>query len=306
MFQAMEARYENLPDEGRVFGTHTPNIVGALILDCSPVGNFSIQGTTRLLRITGQREPFVMYEQPFSLVREQGEAPDVFNITTSSGQGCIEIMPARSAEGQWSPGTYRIDMLHRDGTVLAAIDFEVAPEKTKRSNAFFRSCDDWPDGTATEIMEFFENATSRAIEACLNSGADPNKYYEGQHPAIPEGARPLHLAAALNDDPSVIATLVAGGAHLEERTYDCYTPLHVAALNKGNPQMATALVNAGANPNVGDHSPSFRGSESDTHCSSGELVVPDTPLHFVVQYGDNPIAIPALVEAGANPNALEP
>ena len=51
-----------------------------------------------------------------------------------------------------------------------------------------------------------------------------------------------------NDNPSVIAALIEGGADPDARTEHGVTPLHVAALLNANPAVIMALIEGGADP----------------------------------------------------------
>ena len=283
VFRSMEERYKNLPGDERVFGPDTPVIVGAVLFDCSPVGNISISGKTRLLDNTVPRNPFVMYERPFSINRDQGEAPDEFQLTTSSGQGCIDILPAGVPADGWPLGPYSIEFLDGNGAVMAAIDFEVVSQQAKRSDSSARNCTYRSDGTAKETVEFFASATPDDIKICMDSYGAPNVHYEGMDQLIPDGATPLHLVAQYNDNPSVVTALVNGGASVDERTNEGFTPLHLAVRHGDNPGVITALADAGANPNV---------VSNEGH----------SPMHWAARYSVNRAIIIALARAGANPN----
>ena len=124
-------------------------------------------------------------------------------------------------------------------------------------------------------MTFFEKATVRMVQKCIDSGADANGRDEW-------GFSPLHFAAAFNDDPDVISVLVDGGANLEAKDKEWgATPLHWAAWSNGNPGIIIALLDGGADLNARD----ARNS---------------TPLHAAAEQSNNPAIVLALLDSGAD------
>ena len=64
---------------------------------------------------------------------------------------------------------------------------------------------------------------------------------------------PLHFAAGFNDNPAIIAALVAAGAELEARLEEgLLSPLHLAAGFNHNPAVIEALLDAGADRRAQD------------------------------------------------------
>ena len=94
------------------------------------------------------------------------------------------------------------------------------------------SCEHW----GTEA--FFVFATAGVVAGCLEEGADARAISPQPDPLVLPGGRvvrarrpstPLHMAAALAQDPAVITALVQAGADVEARDNGDYTPLHRAA-----------------------------------------------------------------------------
>ena len=68
--------------------------------------------------------------------------------------------------------------------------------------------------------------TASEVKAALSAGADPGARREGS------GFTPLHLAAAMNSNPSMIKALIEGGADPAARDYDGFTPFDYAKENE--------------------------------------------------------------------------
>lgn len=132
-------------------------------------------------------------------------------------------------------------------------------------------CEGW------ETEEYFRLATPEKVSACLDTGVDLEARDE-------ENAIPLHRAAALSADPSVIEALLRDRSHPMVRDGSGRTPLHWAAEYNNNPGIAQALLNAGADAEAEDE--------------SGNL-----PLHYAARSTGNPAVIVALLAAGADPLA---
>ena len=93
-------------------------------------------------------------------------------------------------------------------------------------------CEGW------NTSEYFEMATVADVMECVAAGADPNARNES-------GETPLHVAAASNDNPAVIATLVDAGADPNARNKSGKTPLHEAAASNDNPAVFATLMDTG-------------------------------------------------------------
>ena len=137
------------------------------------------------------------------------------------------------------------------------------------------TCDDW--GT----FVFFESASPRDVQTCLDAGADLHGPDDGFY------GPPFHTAARLTRHPEVIALLVEAGADVDARDWNGSTPLHSAAAGNPRAGVVAALLDAGADPNARD---------------LDEV----TPLHMAAQSNENPEIVTALVEAGADPSARGP
>ena len=145
------------------------------------------------------------------------------------------------------------------------------------------------------------------IEVLLTAGANPRALWGDNGDTL------LHLAAAENDEPAVIDTLLALGLDLEARDRNGGTPLHGAA----EPAVIEALIAAGANPNA-----RLRNGRTPLHlwrdkeeiealvAGGANLEARDdwgeTPLHAAAgRYLQNTESIQALVAAGANLEARD-
>ena len=132
--------------------------------------------------------------------------------------------------------------------------------------------------------------TEEMVRALLEGGADADAWATGYNTDFGWNWTPLHLAAANNPDPGVVAALLEAGADLEALGGAAFrppanSPLHYAGANP-NPAVAEALLDAGADVNA--RSPSGR-----------------TPLHEAAAYASNPAVIELLAAAGADVNARD-
>ena len=138
-------------------------------------------------------------------------------------------------------------------------------------------------GAPVNLFEAAESGTASEVKAALAAGADPNNARRD------DGDTPLHLAAIWNDNPSVIAALLEGGADPDEDSGpDRWpTPLHRAAVFNSKPSVIVALIEGGADP--------------DDRAGNGR-----TPLHLAAgALTPEPSVIKALIEGGANPGARD-
>lgn len=140
-----------------------------------------------------------------------------------------------------------------------------------------------------------------------------------------DGETPLHVAAAWNDSPEVLADLIAAGADLEARDQFGRTPLHVAAAWADVPEVVAVLLAAGANigarTDFGD-TPLHEAAgwharrTGDADLAIVKLLVTAggavdarnnygrTPLHEAASSSHDPRVIESLVQAGADVAAV--
>ena len=129
-------------------------------------------------------------------------------------------------------------------------------------------CEKW------NTKEYFQTATVEDVTACLGAGADLMARDEADF-------TPLHQAAASNERPAVIETLLKAGADLQAQDQWQYTPLHRAGADNRNPGVIKTLLKAGAIVEARDQ-------------------WQYTPLHRAAANNGNPEVIKALIQAGAD------
>lgn len=185
------------------------------------------------------------------------------------------------------------------GTVLALLS-ACSPGLDRASD-----CKGW--GT----VSFWQTATLEMVAPCLEAGADP-EVRQGVH-----GWTPLHLAAAYNPNPVVIARLVTAGADPNAKEIYGGTPLHGAAAHNPNPAVIEALLAVGADPKATENSgetPLHRAARNNNPGVINALLkagadiqardrFSETPLHEAAAHTTTPAVIVALLQAGADPNA---
>lgn len=98
----------------------------------------------------------------------------------------------------------------------------------------------------TAIMWAVEKNHDYIIELLISRGADPNI------PLPSSGSSPLLVASRLNLNES-IQCLITGGARMNDKNLDGYTPLLWAVLNN-NEENVTILLENGASPHIKDKS----------------------------------------------------
>ena len=168
--------------------------------------------------------------------------------------------------------------------VSALIDAGAAP--TARSEIGFSAVDLAVANNNPAVVTAFLRAGSK-VRTKFEPSDDFNEVMLGLRSASDfntVGLLPhLCIAAALNENPTVISTLVEAGADPSVQSNNGFTPLHFAAASNNNPAVISTLVEAGADPSV--------------RSKNGF-----TPLHFAAADTGNPTVITTLVEAGADPS----
>lgn len=126
-----------------------------------------------------------------------------------------------------------------------------------------------------EWQELFTSGSLEAVRQALRT--------EGADAALPDGNRPVHVAAEYASDPGVINLLVAEGASLSAPGLEGLTPLMLAAAYNPNPAVTEALIRAGASVDVA-------GEDGRT------------PLHLAAAMNESPQVAAALLRHGASAN----
>ena len=190
------------------------------------------------------------------------------NARNNRGQTPIHI-----ALGGYDPTTVRA--LWRAGADPAARD-------SAGNTADPATCERWGTGN------FFAVATAGIVAECIAAGADV-------HTAVGRYSRvavPLAKAAEWTRDPAVISVLLEAGADPHARDdFWQYTPLHHAA-RQGTEEMVRALLEAGADADAW-----ATGYNVDFGWNW-------TPLHLAAANNPDPGVVTALLEAGADLEAL--
>ena len=166
------------------------------------------------------------------------------------------------------------------------------------------SCKGW------DTEEYFKTATLDEVTACLDTRVDLKARDDA-------GATPLHQAAKNTENLDVIKALIEAGADKEAGDNDKRTPLYWA-VTFNNPVAVKALIEAGANLDVQDKDKQTPLSYAVFfgHRTAIEVLIEAganrarakdtwTSLHWAVTYNENPVAIKALLNAGANPKAKD-
>ena len=189
--------------------------------------------------------------------------PATFDV--SPGSHTVRL--TRDGMLDWGPRTITIAAGENETLHVVLSPVPVSPEF---------DCDNW------NTLEFFSVATIESVTACIRAGADVNARDDAR------GATPLHWAAAANDKPVIIATLVSAGAAVNARDHDLGgTPLHWAAAATDTPAIIRALAAVGAEVDARDDNLGM------------------TPLHWTALADNSPGVVRALVSVGADANARD-
>lgn len=138
------------------------------------------------------------------------------------------------------------------------------------------------------------NDNPHMITMLLDAGADVNAWATGFQIDWGYDYTPLHLAVR-NENPAVTAALLEAGADVNALNgRGTGTPLHLAAGSDSNPAVVALLVEAGADVNA-------RAEVWDRCCYTTSR--DRTPLHLAAK--SNPVAFIMLLDAGADPTALD-
>ena len=138
------------------------------------------------------------------------------------------------------------------------------------------------------------NEDPAMIAVLVEAGADVNAWSSGFHIDWGWDHTPLHLAVG-NANPAVTAALLEAGANVDAlKGTGTGTPLHQAAGRESNPAVVALLIAAGADVNA-------RAEVWDRCCYTTSR--DRTPLHQAAQA--NPVAFVMLLDAGADPGALD-
>ena len=145
----------------------------------------------------------------------------------------------------------------------------------------------------------------------LDAGADPNAKIYSEYLAL----TPLQLAAG-QDDPILVSTLLDKGADPVARDVDGQQPIHFAACSTDSRTVVSTLLRGGAGSGLTSlHMAVLMGDRSALTTALGEGADPNaaddfgwTPLHLAGMAGrfiSEPILVPELIAAGANPEARD-
>ena len=248
------------PSGKRFYGNSIQREKETLLLSLEETGEYRIRiyrgvlGTaantadskTYKLRIT-HRTPLEMavtnFENPAVLkaMFEAGADPNVENdfgqtplhqaARHNENQGVIQVLLSNTGSLR------KKDIFGRTPVHYAALNENPAVTQVLLTNAG-RPMDKDVFGR-TSMHYAAKNKNINVINILMKAGGDPKTKDKDKW-------RPLHYAAAFNENPAMIRTLLNAGAKLEEKADDGYRALHLAAMNNENPAVTQTLVDAGA------------------------------------------------------------
>jgi uncharacterized protein len=164
-----------------------------------------------------------------------------------------------------------------------------------------------------DFLERVKYATLQETQAAIDSGADMEARND-------DGATPLMIASAYNQDPAVVAALIKAGADVNASDKHGFTPLMWAAARNPKPVMITTLLGAGASLDARDEdgaSPlkwAIRNQQDPPIIAAliaggfdpkARDVNGLTPLMWAAMYGQKTATISALISEGADVNARD-
>lgn len=183
----------------------------------------------------------------------------------------------------------------------------IAPEPS-----ISRSAAPVPDDPNEALAVAIQNGDADALTAALERGADPNA-------EIGPDVTPL-VASIRRDDAELVRLLAEAGADVNQVGDGGFTPLHRAGEAAGG-EVVTVLLEAGAAPDAETEGPygflpiqvaAFRNNPEAIEAFVAFGVPVDqrnvffdaTALHYAA-FGDSVEAIEALLQLGADPQALQ-
>jgi ankyrin repeat protein len=169
-----------------------------------------------------------------------------------------------------------------------------------------------PDDPDEALVVAIQNGDAAALTAAIERGADPNL-------DMGSGVTPL-VAAVRRDDAELVRLLAEAGADVNLLGDNGFTALHHAGEAAGG-EVVTALLEAGASPEAETGAPygfipiqvaAFRNNPEAIEAFVAFGVPVDmrneffdaTALHYAA-FGDSVEAIEALLQLGADPQALQ-
>lgn len=128
--------------------------------------------------------------------------------------------------------------------------------------------------TKANLKQFLDHVRSRQVDKISKmaaKGLDPNFHEEAT------GETPLTIAVTMERSEDVLKILVNGGAHLDFRNRNGFTPVH-RAVQKGNVRSLDILLDLGASPNSKDSrglTPLYYSIVTDSEAHVTELLLKD-------------------------------